>query len=152
MTSQSPQRATALAIVAAFNRMDVEAVCSYHSPTCLRHILPSTLGFQPQDTAAYLASLRRLAQVFQNFSLTVTDILEDKEARRVSMWLKARADTLAGEYVNEYVWTLDFDETGMEVTATKEFVDTVMVRDFWPSLQAAMAAQGEKTARGDAKA
>ena len=54
------------------------------------------------------------------------------------MWLKARADTLVGEYVNEYVWTLDFDETGERIQRVHEFMDSAVQRDFWPKLESAL--------------
>lgn len=53
------------------------------------------------------------------------------------MYLRARADTKAGEYRNEYVWFLRFDEEGL-IDEMKEYVDTVMYRDFWPKLKEAM--------------
>jgi ketosteroid isomerase-like protein len=92
----------------------------------------------PQDNATYEKSLSSLATVFQNFRLDVHDVIEDVDARKVVMWLSARADTAAGEYVNEYMWVLDFDEKGEKIVGVKEFVDTVMQRDFWPKLQESM--------------
>ena len=71
----------------------------------------------------------------------VHDVVEDTAARRICMYLRARADTVVGEYVNEYMWTLDFDESGTKITKVNEFVDTVMNRDFWPKLQQAMKAR-----------
>lgn len=67
------------------------------------------------------------------------ELIEDSASHRVCMWLSARADTAAGEYVNEYVWLLDFDERGEKITRTKEFSDALMARDFFPKLKEAMA-------------
>jgi ketosteroid isomerase-like protein len=92
----------------------------------------------PQDNAVYEKSLHSLKTVFQNFNLDVHEVIEDVEARKVVMWLSARADTAAGEYVNEYMWVLEFDESGEKVVEVKEFVDTVMQREFWPKLQESM--------------
>lgn len=136
--AQSTQKQTALAVVAAFNRMDVEAIISHRSPGCMRHILPSSLNLAPMNNTEYATQLQKLTAVFQNFDLTVHDVVEDREAHRIVMWLKARADTLAGEYVNEYMWTLDFDETGEKIIRMHEFVDTVVNREFWPKLSAAL--------------
>ena len=136
--SKSTQRQTANAVVEAFNHMDIDTIISYRSNDCMRHILPSTLGHPPTNNEQYRASLERLKPIFKNFGLTVNDVVEDREGRRICMYLRARADTLAGEYVNEYMWTLDFDETGTKITNVNEFVDTVMNRDFWPKLMAAM--------------
>lgn len=90
------------------------------------------------NNTEYQTQLQKLIAVFLNFNLTVHDIVEDRESHRIVMWLKARADTLVGEYVNEYMWTLDFDDTGEKIIRQHEFVDTVMNRDFWPKLSAAL--------------
>ena len=49
---------------------------------------------------------------------------------------------MAGEYVNEYMWTLDFDESGEKIVFQKEFVDSNMVRDFGPKLRASLNKAG----------
>ena len=133
-------RQTAEAIVNAFNSLDVDAIVSYRSPDCLRYFLPASMGNKPQDNATYARSLHQLRAIFKNFSLEVNDMLEDREAHRMCLWLSARADTAAGEYVNEYCWLLDFDETGTKIKKTKEYSDTLMAKEFFPKLQAAMKA------------
>lgn len=132
------QRQVADKLVAAFNSMDIATIMSLRSPTCMRHLLPKSMKLPPQDNATYEKSLSSLTTVFQNFHLDVHDVIEDVDARKVVMWLSARADTAAGEYVNEYMWVLDFDEKGEKIVGVKEFVDTVMQRDFWPKLQESM--------------
>lgn len=134
----SPQRQTAEAIVAAYNVMDIDRIMSFRSPECIRQIVPLSLGLKPQDNAKFLTELRKLQPIFSNFSLTVNDVLEDQRSRRVCMWLSARADTAAGEYVNEYVWTMTFDQSGTKLVHIREFVDTVVNKEFWPKLAAAM--------------
>ena len=134
----TPQRQTADKLIAAFNCMDIPAIMSFRTPTCIRHLLPRSMKLTPQDNAAYEKSLYSLKTVFQNFNLDVHEVVEDVEARKVVMWLSARADTAAGEYVNEYMWVLEFDESGEKVVEVKEFVDTVMQREFWPKLQESM--------------
>ncbi|KAK4543483.1 hypothetical protein LTR36_005626 [Oleoguttula mirabilis] len=136
----STQRQTAEAVVGAFNRMDNEAIISHRSPDCIRYILPSSLGLKPTNNDQYKSQLDKLKLIFHNFCLTINDVVEDEKARRICMWLSARADTAAGEYINEYMWTLDFDETGTKITKVNEFVDTVVNRDFWPRLSEAMRA------------
>ena len=61
--------------------------------------------------------------------------MEDVQARKICLWLVARADTAAGEYVNEYMWLMDFDESGEKITSMKEYVDAIMQRDFFPKLR-----------------
>ena len=136
----TPQRHTAEAVVAAFNIMDVPAIMSHRAPNCTRTFLPPSMNIPPQNNTTYQASLQKLLLVFHNFSLTINDLLEDKEARKISLWLSARAETLAGEYVNEYVWLLEFNEEG-KITASREFSDSVMEREFYPKLRDAMQQQ-----------
>ena len=138
LMSKSTQRQTSEAVVEAFNRMDIDAIMLYRSADCLRYILPSTLGHPPTNNEQYRSHLGKLKPIFSNFSLVINDLIEDSAEHRICMYLRARADTLAGEYINEYMWTLDFDETGTKITKVNEFVDTVMNRDFWPKLSAAM--------------
>ncbi|KAL9025576.1 MAG: hypothetical protein Q9196_005627 [Gyalolechia fulgens] len=103
----------------------------------------------PQDTSTYCKSLTSLHAIFQNFSLVIDELIEDTANHRICMWLSARADTAAGEYVNEYVWLLDFDESGRKILRTKEFSDSVMARDFFPKLKEAMEKQRASKASGE---
>jgi hypothetical protein len=130
----TPQRLTAERLIHAFNTMDHAAILSLRHPTCLRRLHPLSLNFPPQDNAAYGRNLAAMESVFTNFSLTVTDVVEDVEARKICMWLEARGDSAAGEYVNEYVWLMEFEESGERIVGWKEFVDVGMVRDFAPKL------------------
>jgi len=140
------QRATADALVAAFNRMDNDAIIAMRSPTCLRHFHPRSLGLPAQDNAAYKRNLDSMQSVFANFSLKVTDVVEDAAARKICMWLEARGDTAAGEYVNEYVWNMEFDEAGEKIVGWREFVDVGMARDFFPKLMAEVRKKREEGA------
>ena len=124
--------------MAAFNRMDIDTIISFRQQDCLRYILPAALGHKPQTNEEYRKSLQALKPIFHNFTVLIHDILEDREAGRICMYLTARADTLAGQYVNEYQWTLDFDEAGTKIIKWTEFVDALVNRDFWPKLKEAM--------------
>lgn len=134
----SSQTATANAVVAAFNAMDVDAIASYRSPDCQRILLPSSLGLPSQDNATYIKSLHQLKAIFKNFSLTIDEIMEDTRTRTMCLWLTARADTDAGLYENEYVWMWNLDETGTKITRSKEYSDSAQAKEFFPKLQEAM--------------
>lgn len=135
--------------MAAFNNMDVDSIIAHRSPDCLRHFIPKSLGFPPQDNATYGKSLHQLSGIFSNFSCTINDVLEDKQANRICLYLSARGDSMAGEYVNEYMWLLDFNESGEKITCSKEYSDTIMARDFFPKLSAAMAERRKQSASQD---
>ena len=126
--------------------IDVDSIIAHRSPDCLRYFIPKSMGYQPQDNATYQKSLRQLHAIFHNFSCTINDLLEDKEANRICLYLSARGDTMAGEYVNEYMWLLDFDESGEKITRSKEYSDTILARDFFPKLKAAMTERRSQAA------
>ncbi|KAL8811416.1 MAG: hypothetical protein Q9200_001819 [Gallowayella weberi] len=151
----SSQKRTALALVDAFNRMDVPAIIAFRDPACLRHFYPTAMAQNPQDTRSYAQSLTALHAIFRNFSLTIDELIEDSSnptRPRICMWLSAKADTAVGEYVNEYVWLLDFNETGEKIVRTKEFSDNLMARDFFPKLREAMGKERERKAAEKAQA
>ena len=129
------QRQAADALVAAFNAMDVPAIIALRSPTCMRQILPAAMKIPNTSNEAFGHHLDSMVKVFQNYELTCHELVEDVAARKIVMWLTARADTAAGEYASEYMWTLDFDESGEKIVWQKEFVDSGMSRDFWPKLR-----------------
>ncbi|CZT15084.1 uncharacterized protein RCC_12288 [Ramularia collo-cygni] len=139
----SSQRLVATSLVDAFNRMDIDEIMSVRAEGCMRHILPASLNQTPQNNSQYRSTLEKLNPIFSNFNLTIHDILEDREARRISMYVKARANTLAGEYLNEYQWTMTFDEKGEKIVNWVEFVDGSVYWGFWPKLQEAMRIQRE---------
>lgn len=140
------QRATADKLVEAFNSMSIPTIISLRAPDCMRQILPYSLNIKAQSNDTYRTHLQSLIPAFRNFSLTVYEIVEDLPARKIVMHLKARADTAAGEYLNEYIWTLHFDKEG-RIDDQKEYVDVGVNRDFYPKLQKALS--GMKNAKVD---
>lgn len=148
-TAMAPtiQRQTANALIAAFNSMSIADIISLRAPGCMRKILPYSLNYPAQSNDDYRDSLKSIIPAFRNFSLTVYEIIEDIEQRKIVMHLKARADTAAGEYANEYMWVLKFDEQG-RISDQKEYVDVGVNRDFFPKLQAALTSiKDAKTAQ-----
>ena len=144
--SPTPQRITADKLVDAFNSMSISSIISLRTPECMRQILPYSLNLKAQSNEAYRQHLQSIKPAFQNFSLTLYELVEDTAARKIVMHLKARADTAAGEYANEYIWTLHFDEEG-RIDDQKEYVDVGVNRDFYPKLLKALS--GLKSAPAD---
>ncbi|MCJ1478853.1 hypothetical protein MMC13_007537 [Lambiella insularis] len=144
----SPALTTAHALIAAFNAMDIPRIISLRAPSCTHQILPRSIRQPQESNAAYEARLRFILPAFHNFSLAVQDTLEDVAARKVCMWLYARADSRAGEYCNEYVWMMDFDEGG-RLLAVREYVDTAMQRDFFPRLRESLRGEGKEREGGE---
>jgi len=120
--ASTAQRKTADALVDTFNSMSIPDIIALRNPGCQRTILPYSLQYPPQSNETYRSQLQSIIPAFRNFSLTVYEIIEDVQQRKTIMHLKARADTAAGEYLNEYIWILKFDEEGM-IEDQKEYVD-----------------------------
>lgn len=146
------QRKTADALVDAFNSMSIPDIVALRKPGCQRTILPYSLHYPPQSNETYRSQLQTIIPAFRNFSLTVYEIIEDVRQKKITMHLKARADTAAGEYLNEYMWILTFDGEGM-IEDQKEYVDVGVNRDFFPKLQRALMGikGGEKQNGTDGK-
>jgi hypothetical protein len=125
----SRDRQTADAVVAAFNIMDVDTLISLRTPTCKRVFLPASLKYPPQTNDEYRDNLNSMKHIFQNFQVTVDDVIEGKsengDRKKIVMFVRARGDTPVGEYINEYVWRMGFDESGEKVDEWAEYVDVV---------------------------
>ncbi|KAF2788561.1 hypothetical protein K505DRAFT_378830 [Melanomma pulvis-pyrius CBS 109.77] len=143
----SRQRQTADAIATAFNTMDIATIISLRSPTCLRQILPASLAYPPQTNAQYEAQLQAMSSIFSAFKITVDDVIEDVEQRKIAMFVRAEGQTPIGVYNNQYVWRMEFDEAGEKVDMWTEFVDVGMVRDFYPRLVGEMKRRAEEAER-----
>ncbi|MCJ1360871.1 MAG: hypothetical protein MMC33_010880 [Icmadophila ericetorum] len=151
----SPNHRTALKLISAFNSMDISTILSLRSPTCQRIFLPQSMHLPAMNNAEYAASLHFLIPVFQNFELTLNEVVEDREQGKICLWLNASADTKAGRYENEYIWWLEFEDAeeegggdgqgGAKIKRQMEFVDSVMQKEFFPKLRASvLQAQKEK--------
>lgn len=71
------------------------------------------------------------------------DVTEDLEQKKIVMFVSALGDTVVGEYRNEYVWRMKFDEAGEKIAEWQEFVDAGMLRDFFPKLKAELVRKAE---------
>jgi hypothetical protein len=148
----SQERNTANAIVTAFNSMNIDTIISLRIPGCQRIFLPYSLKYAPQSNETYRTSLEAMKSVFNSFKITVNDIIEgvsDTEVdsrsggqngkKKIVMFVTATGDTTVGEYRNEYVWRMAFEEGGDRVCEWSEFVDVGVSRDFMPKLKGEIA-------------
>jgi hypothetical protein len=148
----SQERNTANAIVTAFNSMDIDTIISLRTPGCQRLFLPSSLKYAPQSNETYRTSLEAMKSVFNSFKMTVNDIIEgvsdtkvdprsggQNGKKKIVMFVTATGDTTVGEYRNEYVWRMAFEEGGDRVCEWSEFVDVGVSRDFMPKLKGEIA-------------
>ena len=155
----STERKTANAVVQAFNAMGVDTIISLRTPECRRFFLPVSLNYPPQSNDAYRANLAGMRSIFTSFHVTVNDVIEgmssaaesgEVQKKKIVMFVSARGDTPVGEYKNEYVWKMAFDESGERVSEWTEYVDVGMTRDFYPLLKEEIIKRAKATA-GTAK-
>ena len=78
---------------------------------------------------------------FQDFHVTVLDIMEDASANKVTIWASSTAKTAIGDYANEYLLMLYFDETGEKLVRFLEFVDSAQSIEFFTKLRKHVMAQ-----------
>ncbi|SLM35095.1 hypothetical protein LPUS_04143 [Lasallia pustulata] len=133
--ASTQQRQTANALITAFNNMDIPSIMALRAPESTQQVVPLRFNFPCQDNPAYERRMNFIARAFDNFHLEVKEVIEDVTARKIVMWLSANGDTKLGEYRNEYMWTMEFDESGGKIVKMKEFVDTAMIKEFYPQLR-----------------
>ncbi|KAJ9143301.1 hypothetical protein NKR23_g6559 [Pleurostoma richardsiae] len=133
----------AASFVAEFNKWTAEGVIAHRSPNCKHTILPASLEFPPRTPAEYQAFLAPVLPVMRNFTLHAKEgcpPVIDEVSRRLVLHLTSTAETDIGDYANEYVWTLKFNEDGTQIVDIIEFADSAYTKDFFSRL-AAVASQ-----------
>lgn len=138
-TAPSQRRRTALAIIEAYNKWDIEAIMALRTDDCVQEIAPKSLGNPEKDNAGYRAWFGPMMAHFRGFTVTVDDLVEDSRANKVVLRAHSRAETVIGPYANEYVLILHMNEAGDKITRMVEFVDTNNSVTFFPKLREHMA-------------
>ena len=87
--------------------MDIKTIDSVRAPDCQCVILPRSLKLPVSNNEEYSRHLQHLVPIFKNFHLTGNEVIEDAIASKSVMHLTAQADTVVGEYNNEYVWFME---------------------------------------------
>ncbi|KAJ2970630.1 hypothetical protein NQ176_g8100 [Zarea fungicola] len=108
---------TANAFITSFNEFTAESVIAHRSPTCLHHILPSTVKAAPQTNAEYSAYIQGLKSVMRNFTL------HHREGQPPIV------DEVARQVVLEYMCVLTLNEDGTMIDKIVQSVDSAYVAD-----------------------
>lgn len=148
----SKERQTADKLVAAYNAMDVDTIIALRTPDCKRVFLPSSLKYPPQSNEYFKANITSMSNIFTSFKVTVDDVIEGISSltnqKSIIMYISAHGESPVGEYKNQYVWKMGFEEGGERISQWSEFVDVGVVRDFYPLLKGEMLRRAEKAERG----
>lgn len=145
-TTINPSRArlvqTAVDFISSYNAWTVESILSIRSPSCVHRTLPATLNVPSRSTAEYAVFMAPMLSIFRGVHFSIVDAKEtvvDVEARKVVLHCSNRADTDAGEYRNEYMFTLTMSEDGLLVDEIVEFIDAAYTVDFKRRIASAVA-------------
>ncbi|KAJ3577436.1 hypothetical protein NPX13_g3131 [Xylaria arbuscula] len=115
------------------------------NPPSVDEFLPDanleSLGRPPMNNAEYKAYFSPLMPLFQEFTVTINDLVEDEKENKVVMWAKSTATTAIGPYANEYVIILHMNESGDKIAKFIEFVDSQFSATFFAKLREHLAQQ-----------
>jgi hypothetical protein len=128
-------KATALAMVSAFNAMDLNAIMSdsWRSPSCVLQYLPLSLERPSLTNDQFKEYFAPRMPTFSNPRITVNDIVVDEKERKVWVWASGTADNVVGPYRNEYVIMMRCGEDG-RAEWIGEFLDSYSTLNFGPKL------------------
>lgn len=124
---------TAHGFLSAYNQWTVQAIMSIRSPICIHYTLPASLRVPPRPNDEYAAFMEPMLAVFRSvhFSMVADDdAVVDVERRQVVLHCRNRADTDAGEYANEYMFSLTISEDGTKIDRIVEFIDAAYTAEF----------------------
>ncbi|KAF2228521.1 hypothetical protein EV356DRAFT_498305 [Viridothelium virens] len=135
MTTPSREQliTTALSFIAAYNQWTVQAIIAIRSPSCIHYTLPISLQVPPRSNAEYATFMDPMLAVFRGVHFSIIsndDTIVDVEARTVVLHCSNLADTDAGEYTNEYMFSLTMSEDGTKVDKIIEFIDAAYTVEF----------------------
>ncbi|KAI1173718.1 hypothetical protein F4777DRAFT_556965 [Nemania sp. FL0916] len=131
----SKLRETALAIIDAFQKWDLEAIMALRTDDCTTQVLPRSLSRPRMNNADYREFFGGLMPHFRDFTLAVDEVIVDAPQNKVAVWCRSTADTEIGPYANEYVLILYLNEAGDKVYKYLEFVDSNNTVSFFPKLR-----------------
>lgn len=133
---------TAKSLFEVLNKWNIEEIMALRTSDCIYRILPTSLGQAPLDNNAFREFAEKLMlgipQGF-NFSINEKAPLVDELARKVVVFAKSKAETIAAPYANEYIFVITIDENYTKITEIDEFMDATILKDFLPKFEAAMA-------------
>ncbi|KAK5054609.1 hypothetical protein LTR84_001500 [Exophiala bonariae] len=129
---------TATTLVKAFETLEVEDVLAKRSAKSIQQLLPESLGRGPRDRESFGQYIGGIKQLIPNgFRVTFNkEPIVDEAARKVVIFAKTAADTIAGPYHNEYVFIIHMNEEGTLADRVEEFLDSWLVKELESKMDA----------------
>ena len=131
---------TAFDVLDGFKEWTVEGVTRWNGPGFQHQVLPLSRGAAVKDAAAWKTYFKSIEPLFRGFTPVINDLYEDEKKNAVVIWARSTANTPIGPYANEYMLTLYMTKDQKKVETFLEFVDIGVSRDFFPKLNAWVAA------------
>jgi len=122
------------------------------SEDCVHQVLPKSLEREPMDNATFRAWFSGIMPLLKGFTVTVHEVVESKEEKKVMMWASSVADSPIGPYKNEYCLILFFNETGDKLVKFLEFVDSKWSTEFFAKMREWVAEQAKAKRKAEKKA
>lgn len=141
--TKSKQRETADEVIAAFNAWDIERIMGVRAENCVQQVLPRSLGREEMDNATYRPYFSAIMPLLKGFTVTVHEVIESKEERKIMIWASSVAESVIGPYQNEYCLILYFNEAGDKLVKFLEYVDSKWSAEFFGRLRKWTAEQAK---------
>ncbi|KIX04250.1 uncharacterized protein Z518_07804 [Rhinocladiella mackenziei CBS 650.93] len=122
----------ATAVVDGFSKWTIEDVMAPRSQNCIHHMLPASLEKPPFSNDELSVWLEQIMAVVPNGFNMMYDkdaCVVDKVTRKVVLYAKATAETKAGPFHNEYVFTITVNEEGTLADRVEEWMDSKLSLD-----------------------
>ncbi|GAD98459.1 hypothetical protein PTT_17281 [Paecilomyces variotii No. 5] len=113
-----------------YDEYTVEGVMRARAPECTHGILPKSLGRETKNNEEYSQFFAAIAPIMKTFKVTVHRIVNDPEHRELVCYASGVGESPVGLYKNEYVFFLNFNETGEKITKIEEFVDSAFAKEY----------------------
>jgi hypothetical protein len=126
----SKRRETAIAYFRAFETWDIDTLLSrYLTHTCTHQIAPASVGgaIGVLNNEQWATRVRALTGVIKSCCFTAKEIVENDAANKLVLWMDGHvvfSDKDIGEFKGEYMFLLEFEESGERVRRIVEFVDS----------------------------
>ncbi|ORY54811.1 uncharacterized protein BCR38DRAFT_453145 [Pseudomassariella vexata] len=125
---------TALAVINAYNAWDVDAIMALRAPDCIHRVLPESLGQPAMNNTEYRAYFESIQPLFENWTITITNTIEDQGAHKVGFHANSTGTMCAGPYANEYALFFHMTDDDALVLEIDEFVDSDHTKDYFVRL------------------
>ncbi|KAF7513031.1 hypothetical protein GJ744_011297 [Endocarpon pusillum] len=122
-------KATANQFVEAANSLDMDRMIAVRSPDCVAYILPKSLAREPMSNEKFRQTYTGMVSNFRHLAYQVQSTVVDTTLNTVVMHIIADGETIAGPWLNEYMYTLQMTEDGTQVRGIHEFIDTAKSKE-----------------------